>query len=267
MTSLFIITLVAFALLALIIIVLIKTTRLRAWQGVLIFLFPLLLANLLWFSWVQPKQQQVQQREKAVLLLSQTPGYRVLQQQEPALWQLLVQELMHKTRAGESPQQAIGGLRGWLADVINQRLMRASDKAVVNYIDVSVQEMQALNQRDPQLCFRYLYPQVSGGVNVENTLSAELNQLDAQAMEQLLLDSTGAEQPMDKVTAQRDLQNIVAHLYKKWGDKLQQLNMPADTAVDRSSMCMMSIDLYSAILALPDKQAANLLRRMIALSG
>ncbi|SUB15681.1 Uncharacterised protein [Pantoea agglomerans] len=51
------------------------------------------------------------------------------------------------------------------------------------------------------------------------------------------------------------------------GDKLQQLNMPADTAVDRSSLCAMSIDLYSAILALPDKRAANLLRRMIALTG
>ncbi|WP_258576989.1 hypothetical protein [Candidatus Pantoea persica] len=59
----------------------------------------------------------------------------------------------------------------------------------------------------------------------------------------------------------------MATLYKKWGYKLQQLNMPADTAVDHSSMCAMSINLYSAILALPDKQAANLLRKMVALSG
>ena len=265
--TLFLITLAAFVLLALIIFGLIKTTRLRVWQGVLIFLLPVILANLLWFSWMHPRQQRAQQQMLAEEQLAQTPGYRVLQQQEPALWQLLVQELLHKIRAGESAQQATGELRGWLAEVINQRLMRAPDAAVVNYIRVSVQEMQALNKINAQLCFRYLYPQVNGGVNLIKTLSPALNQLDAQAMEVLLLSSVQADLPVDKEASQRDLQNVVAGLYKKWGDRLQQLNMPADTAVDRSSMCAMSIDLYSAILALPDKQAANLLRRMIALSG
>ena len=86
-------------------------------------------------------------------------------------------------------------------------------------------------------------------------------------MEQLLLNSPPPEQPLDKTQAQADLQQITGQLYQKWGDRLQQLNMPADTAVDRSSLCAMSIDLYSAILALPDKRAANLLRRMIAVTG
>lgn len=267
MTSLWIVTLAAFVLLALIIVVLIKTTRLRAWQGMLLFLLPLLLANLLWFSWLKPQQQHAAQQQAAIDYLVKMPGYRVLQTQEPALWQLLVQELQLRLRRGEAPQQAAGELRGWLADLINQRVMRAPDAAVVNYIRASVNVMQALGQRDPQLCFRFLYPQVSGGVNLAKTLSPTLNAQDAAAMEQLLLSSRGADLPVDQPQAQHDLQRIVADLYKKWGDKLQQLNMPADTAVDRSSMCAMSVDLYSAIPALPDKHAANLLRRMVALSG
>lgn len=267
MTSLFIATLAAFALLALIILLLLKTTRLRLWQGILLFMLPLLLANALWFSWLKPQQQRAAQNEAALSYLAQAPGYRVLQTQEPALWQLLLQEMQHQMRRGATPQQAAGELRGWLADLINQRLMRAPDAAVVNYVRVSVKAMQALEQRDPQLCFRFLYPQVSGGVNLVATLSPALNAEDAAAMEQLLLASRGDDLAVDQPQAQRDLQRIVATLYKKWGDKLQQLNMPADTAVDRSSMCAMSIDLYSAILALPDKQAANLLRRMVALSG
>lgn len=267
MTSLWIVTLAAFVLLALIIVVLIKTTRLRAWQGMLLFLLPLLLANLLWFSWLKPQQQHAAQQQAAIDYLVKMPGYRVLQTQEPALWQLLVQELQLRLRRGEAPQQAAGELRGWLADLINQRVMRAPDAAVVNYIRASVNVMQALGQRDPQLCFRFLYPQVSGGVNLAKTLSPTLNAQDAAAMEQLLLSSRGADLPVDQPQAQHDLQRIVADLYKKWGDKLQQLNMPADTAVDRSSMCAMSVDLYSAILALPDKHAANLLRRMVAPSG
>jgi len=267
MNSLLFITLAAFALLAMIVIVLIKTTRLRLWQGLILFLLPLILANLLWFSWVSPHQVQVTQREQAVNQLAKMPGYRVLQTQEPSLWLLLTQELTRRIREGEPADKATGELRGWLIEVINQRLMRGTDAAVVDYISVSVEEMRALNQIDPGLCFRYLYPQVSGGINLQTTLPPSLNRKEADAMEQLLLNSPPPEQPLDKKQAQDDLQQIVDRLSLKWGDKLQQLNMPADTAVDRSSLCAMSIDLYSAILALPDKRAANLLRRMIALTG
>lgn len=267
MLSLFPITLAAFTLLAIIIILLVRSTSLRVWQGVLLFLLPLLLANLLWFSWLHPRQERQALASEVSTQLSLAPGYRLLKIQEPALWQLLNRELLHKRLAGIPADQALGDMRGWLMDLVNQRLARASDEAILNYIRVSVEEMQALQQQEPQRCFRFLYPQVNGGVNLQQVLSPELNQRDGEALEALLQNSTGDELAVDQPQAQRDLQRVVENLYGKWGDKLQQLNMPADTAVDRSTMCAMSIDLYSGILALPDKQAANLLRKMVSLTG
>ncbi|NIF20895.1 MULTISPECIES: hypothetical protein [Pantoea] len=267
MTGQFVTLLAAFMLLAVIIIVLIRTTRLRIWQGVVLFILPLLLANLLWFSWLAPRQQQQAMLLQARMQLAQTPGYRVLEQQEPMLWQMLVKEMVHRLQKGESAEQAMGELRGWLTDVMNQRMAKADDATVHHYVSVAVQEMQALQQKDPLLCFRFLYPQVSGGVNLEQVLSPQLNQLDQQTTEQLLLNSTGNEVAIDQTQAHKDLQQVVTQLYSRWGDKLQQLNMPADTAVNRAGMCSMSIDLYSKILALPDKRAANLLRTMVSLSG
>lgn len=267
MLSLFPITLAAFVLLAIIIIVLVRTTSLRLWQGVILFLLPLVLANLLWFSWLHPRQERQALAQEVSTQLSLAPGYRLLKTQEPALWQLLNRELLHKRMEGVPADQALGELRGWLMDLVNQRMARADDATLVNYLRVSVEEMQALQQPEPQRCFRFLYPQVNGGINLQQALSPELYQRDAQALDQLLLKSTGNDQPLDQALAQRDLQSIVEKLYGKWGDKLQQLNMPADTAVDRSAMCAMSIDLYSGILALPAKQAANLLRKMVSLTG
>ncbi|MDI9220095.1 hypothetical protein QMZ30_04170 [Pantoea sp. EA-12] len=267
MLSLFPITLVAFVLLAIIIIVLVRTTSLRLWQGVILFLLPLVLANLLWFSWLHPRQERQALAREVSTQLSLAPGYRLLKTQEPALWQLLNRELLHKRLEGVPADQALGELRGWLMDLVNQRMARADDATLVNYLRVSVEEMQALQQPEPQRCFRFLYPQVNGGINLQQALSPELYQRDAQALDQLLQQSTGNDQPLDQALAQRDLQSIVEKLYGKWGDKLQQLNMPADTAVDRSAMCAMSIDLYSGILALPAKQAANLLRKMVSLTG
>ncbi|MDE1188521.1 MAG: hypothetical protein PW844_18920 [Pantoea sp.] len=267
MLSLFPVTLAAFALLAVIIILLIRTTSLRLWQGVVLFLLPVLLANLLWFSWLHPRQQRQALAAEVASQLSQAPGYRLLKTQEPALWQLLNHELLHKRLAGVPPDEALGEMRGWLLDLVNQRLMRASDAAIINYISVSVEEMKALQQQDAQTCFRFLYPQVIGGINLQRMLSPALNQRDAQALDELLAQSTGDDQVVDNQVAQRDLQKVVETLYGKWGDRLQQLNMPADTTVDRSAMCAMSIDLYSGILALPAKQAANLLRKMVSLTG
>lgn len=267
MLSLFPLTLAAFVLLAVIIVVLVRTTSLRLWQGVILFLLPLVLANLLWFSWLHPRQERQALAQDVSTQLSLAPGYRLLKTQEPALWQLLNRELLHKRMEGVPADQALGELRGWLMDLVNQRMARADDQTLVNYLRVSVEEMQALQQPEPQRCFRFLYPQINGGINLQQVLSPALYQRDAQALDQLLRQSTGSEQPLDQALAQRDLQSIVEKLYGKWGDKLQQLNMPADTAVDRSAMCAMSIDLYSGILALPAKQAANLLRKMVSLTG
>lgn len=267
MFSLLPITLAAFALLAVIIIVLIRTTALRLWQGLVLFLLPLILANMLWFSWLHPRQERQALETEVANQLSLAPGYRQLKTQEPALWQMLNRELLHKRMEGVPADQALGELRGWLMDLVNQRMARADDETLLNYLRVSVQEMQALQQPEPQRCFRFLYPQVNGGINLQQALSPELYQRDAQALDLLLQNSTGEERPVDQQGAQRDLQSVVEKLYGKWGDKLQQLNMPADTAVDRSAMCAMSIDLYSGILALPAKQSANLLRKMVSLTG
>ncbi|BAN97008.1 hypothetical protein E05_22420 [Plautia stali symbiont] len=125
----------------------------------------------------------------------------MLKVQEPALWQLLNRELQHKLAEGVPAEQALGDMRGWLIDLVNQRMACASDAAIINYIRVSVQ--------DTQRCFRFLYPQVSGGVNLQQVLSPELNQRDGEALEALLQNSTGDELAVDQPQAQRDLQRVV----------------------------------------------------------
>lgn len=267
MSWLFLLTLAAFILLALIIVQLVRTTALRVWQGVVLFALPLIFANLLWFSWLHPRQTEQAQANQVAQQLSEAPGYRLLKVQEPELWRWLNRELLHKLQQGTTTEQALGDMRGWLTDVVNKRITRASDSAVIHYVQLSVEEMQALQQQSPQRCFRFLYPQVSGGINLQQVLSPELYQRDGQALEALLLSTQAADQEIDHAQAQRDLKQVVEQLYGKWGAKLQQLNLPADTAVDRSAMCAMSIDLYSAILALPARRAANLLRNMVHNGG
>lgn len=202
--------------------------------------------------------------DRAQQQLTHLQGYRILQQQEPALWRQLNAELAAQLRAGVSPPLAIGHLRAMLNDLLNQRIGRAGDKAINNYIAVSLEQMQQLRAHDVQLCFRFLFPQVSGGVNLNKVLPEALIQQDRLAIETLLQDSMGAEQTVDLHAAHRDLNLIVQQLYASWGNDLQWLNAPADAHVNRQKMCDMTIELYRAILALPARQSANVLRMMLS---
>ncbi|AIX72993.1 MULTISPECIES: hypothetical protein [Mixta] len=192
------------------------------------------------------------------------PGYRIVQQQEPALWRQLNAELATEIRAGASPSQATGASRAMLADLLNQRIGHAGDEAINHYISVSLRQMESLRARDVQLCFRFLFPQVGGGVNLNDALPESLVQDDLNGIEQLLRDSVGPERPVDLRAAHQHLNDVVQQLYLKWGSDLQWLNAPADAHVNRQKMCDMTIDLYRAILALPHKQSANILRMMLS---
>ncbi|AUX94292.1 hypothetical protein [Mixta gaviniae] len=213
---------------------------------------------------ILPEQQLQARIEAAQQQMQRLPGYRLVQQQEPALWRQLNAELAAEIRDGASPSQATGASRAMLADLLNQRIGRAGDAAINHYISVSLQQMESLRARNVQLCFRFLFPQVGGGVNLNDALPQSLVQADLRGIDQLLRDSTGPEQPIDLRAAHQHLNDVVQQLYLKWGSDLQWLNAPADAHVNRQKMCDMTIDLYRAILALPHKQSANVLRMMLS---
>lgn len=213
---------------------------------------------------ILPEARLQTQIETAKQRLAQLPGYRILQRQEPALWRQLNAELVAQMRAGIAPEQATSNLRAMLGDLLNQRIGRAGDEAINRYIALSLEQMESLRAQDVQLCFRFLFPQVSGGVNLNEVLPASLVLRDLREIEQLLQDSAGPEQQVDLAAAHQNLNKVVQQLYATWGNDLQWLNAPADSHVNRQKMCDMTIDLYRSILALPPKQSVNVLRMMLS---
>ena len=85
-------------------------------------------------------------QQQALAQFAALPGYRLLKQQEPQLWQEVSESFMQSLAAGHSQQQAIGEVRGQLTELVNLRIVKADDRAVTGYIAVAVQEMQALNK-------------------------------------------------------------------------------------------------------------------------
>lgn len=241
----------------------VRKTRLTLVGGIILTLLPVLVGNLYWIYACKPQREQQRTEQRALAEMAAMPGYRVLKQQEPALWTQLQEAFLSSIRQGDSVPVAVGQLRGMLADVINQRLGRATDQAVIHYVSVSVDEMQALDKISTEQCFRFLFPQVDGGVNLMTVLPPSMNAQDSAAMESLLLSSQGPYKTLNKDQASQTLKQVVSGLYTRWGDKLKQLNEPGDTSSDHQALCAMTIDLYQTILRQPAPQSANLLRTMV----
>ncbi|WP_241575391.1 hypothetical protein [Rosenbergiella nectarea] len=232
-------------------------------KATLILIIIVILGAIGYRSYTPSTDSRQHAQQQALAQFSALPGYRLLKQQEPQLWQEVSESFMHSLAAGHSQQQAIGEVRGQLTELVNLRIVKADDRAVTGYIAVAVQEMQALNKISAESCYRFLYPQVSGGVNIGELLSPQMNQVDEEALEQLFLHSQGGDRPRDIAAAHNALNDVVKRLYPQWGNQLQQLNQPEDLATDHQKLCVMSIDLYRTILTLPQPKAANLIRQMV----
>ncbi|WP_456311441.1 hypothetical protein [Serratia proteamaculans] len=244
-----------------------KRKKMASAVAILLFSVPLLVGNLYYYGWVSPAREKQAEIDAAAAHLAQLPVWRTVKTQQPLLYQQAHDELIAQLEAGIPLQQAVEHLRPLVADLLNQRINAARDQDLISYMQVSLEQMRQIRQRGPEQCFRFLFPQVKGGVNVSELVPKTLTERELQAMDVLLKHSNGAEQPIDLKQGRVQLQAVVRQLYARWGSDLQTLNTPAEAGVNEGKLCDMTIDLYQSVLALTGKDSANVLRIIISGTG
>jgi len=246
---------------------LVKRGSLGKIAALLLLILPLVAGNLYYFRWMAPQQAETARLDAAQLKLATLPVWRTIKVQQPALYRQASDELLNGLHSGLTEQQAFDRLRPLAADLLNQRINAAADDDLIGYMKVSLEEMKQLRQQSSDRCFRFLFPQVRGGVDIAELLPQTLVESEMQAMDRLLVNSRGGDRVVDLPRGRKQLQSVVRTLYVKWGSDLQTLNTPAEPGVDESKLCDMTIDLYQSVLALADKDSANVLRIIISGTG
>ena len=241
-----------------------KISRLLAGICGFVLLF---VASAIYFGAIAPQYQRQAERAAAEKRFAGMPGYRTIKVQQPELFQQLQQEFSAALQQGMTDQQALEMLRPALSDLINQRISYVNNAQLHSFMQISLEEMKLIRQKSAQLCYRFLFPQINGGINTSEVLPQALRDREMVALEAFLLQSRGAKQPMDITRSRADLQALVSTLYGKWGSDLQTLNSPAEAGVDKSKLCDMTIDLYQSVLALPVNQSAGVLRMILESSA
>ncbi|UHM90484.1 hypothetical protein [Rahnella victoriana] len=235
--------------------------------AVILFLVVIIGGSLLWGGVIKPRLAGNSEEQKIDQALAALPMYNTIKAQEPALYAQIRSNILNMKKEGKSQQEAIDTVKPMVSVLLSQRITHAPDANVNEAMQVNLEEMQTLQARKDGSCFKFLYPQVSGGVNTAEVLPPQLFQKDLSTMNDLLL-ATGSNQTVQPapVSTEKVVQLMAPvreALATMYGEQLQMFSDLTKPDVDREKVCEISISLYSGILALQPADSAAILRMML----
>lgn len=208
-------------------------------------------------AWTDPRKL-----ESALL---EVPLYQTLKTYDPQAFSQLVLQIQQSVRAGDSKAELISRARARLSGVVERHLPYAADDVVVDFTKVIIQEMQYLQQINPELCYAFLFSDRIPGMDVAQYLTEELRHADLAVMSRVI--ETAARNPQSipiesQIARSRDL--ALDRLMQRYGADAAILAKLDDPHVDKSKVCTISAALYQEVLKLPKKESAKLLRFLFA---
>jgi len=208
-------------------------------------------------------------REQAALaefetLLAGNPAYKSIQEFAPETLTEVRSYLKTAVSENHDSLSAETNTRQIIASVIASRLPKASDAAILNTIQLTVDQMISLGERGDDSCFRFLFPHVDGGIRALNVFSQELMDRDYESTRLILSTYDDTREIPAEGHAMEVLNPVYAALIQKYGQEAvaEMADVTAD-GVDKSRICSISIDLYAMILARGDEDAVTALRWML----
>ncbi len=200
--------------------------------------------------------------------LSSMPVWQVIKEQEPEFRKKVQDEMLALQKAGKNEQQIIDTVQPKILHLQMARLQNAPDANVVEYMKINMEQTAAMQKVSDDSCYRFLYPEVKGGVNPMRLLDKDLMQRRMQADVDMMRAAAGPDKhtvtPQEIQQAETDVVPIIQKLTGKYGDDIELLQMPQKGKGKEKQSCDLVQDLWNNVLALPEPNAAGLIRYAVS---
>ncbi len=200
--------------------------------------------------------------------LSSMPVWQVIKEQEPEFRKKVQDEMLALQKAGKNEQQIIDTVQPKILHLQMARLQNAPDANVVEYMKINMEQTAAMQKVSDDSCYRFLYPEVKGGVNPMRLLDKDLMQRRMQADVDMMRAAAGPDKhtvtPQEIQQAETDVVPIIQKLSGKYGDDIELLQMPQKGKGKEKQSCDLVQDLWNNVLALPEPNAAGLIRYAVS---
>lgn len=198
--------------------------------------------------------------------MAEVPAFREIEKADPATYALIKNELVRAMDSGADHSAVQGRIHAAATLLVRKYIPRASDAAVRRYITVTVDEIEQLREKNPAVAAAVLFPKPGTFIDINPYLSDATKQEDMTALAELVRSGAAAQGPPgDAETDRADelLQDLIQPLLQKYGADIQMLSNPYAPDTDPQKLCAMIVELYRAVLALPEHDSAVVLRKLV----
>jgi hypothetical protein len=183
---------------------------------------------------------------------------------EPAVYDELIGTCERMIRQGHRDQPISTALRLRLAELLEQRLPRASAEAVITYIRLVLDQLDEYQLGGADPTFRMMIPQTGGSHQPSPVISDKTREREMSALDMTLRSYDAGRQLPAEEDTWADLEPIFAKLFEAYGEhKVSTLYDPDAPNLDKCTTYDISRSLYSEILKLPQENAANVMRWLL----
>jgi hypothetical protein len=193
-------------------------------------------------------------------LLRTDPFFRTVVADTPSVREPLRAAMVAAYATGNPDAVFVAG-NELLAPLLPAYVARSSDAAAAGFVRATVAGLTTLAARDPDECYRFLYPRAAGGGPTGRDAA-----FDA-AMYQAVRSLVESSRSPRRAAASFDpavMDPIYARLAARHGRHLAVLEEAQAPGVDRARVCRITLDLFADIAQLPEPQAAGALRNLMA---
>ncbi|GJL44278.1 TPA: topoisomerase II [Citrobacter farmeri] len=210
-------------------------------------------------------QTEEQQFDAALL---QMPTFQVLKEQEPKFWLHLRTQALQLKNEGKTEQQIIDTIQPQVLQIQMSRLQQAPDSNVIDYMKINLEQIAAVQKKGDDECFRFLFPQVKGGINPMRLISQDILKRRMEGDATMMRAAYGVNKhtvtDAEKQQAMQDLQNVVPILVQRYGQDVQLMAEPQKGVGKEKVVCDLVQDMWGEVLKLPAAQAAGVIRLSVS---
>ena len=202
---------------------------------------------------------------KAEAKLQEIPAFKAIKLHDSETYAQIMVEVKSAMKAGSGEARYIAIVREHVTRIVQKRLPKASNEAVVAYIGATMVELDELYKRGDDLCHRFLFPQPGDALDARAYFSQETQDADLAALARVI--ETSARDPQrvpEDFEVLPKLQPIFEDLASEYGSQVALLQRPNGFGVNKRKVCEIASGMYDKILALPVDDSGRILRFLVS---
>lgn len=238
----------------------IRNETAKRWTYLLIFFLTLSLSR----EFLQPPIERYFAAQNLEEDLLKNPAFSALKEFEPTIYAGFINDTKVAMQNGEKESSFYARASAMLTPLVLKRVPVASNAAALEYMKVTIQEVEFVFNKGGDLCYSALMPEPGSTLMPLADIPTALRAADNLALAEVL---RSARLQPQQVPTEDDFGKATepAHaFFRTNGVELEALNGKKVTMVARRRVCEISIDLYKELFKLPPNQAGIAMRYLIS---